>query len=86
MLNIDYLVIGWKLDAVALGLYLLAFNLSSWPVNTFSAVVRRVSLAAFSRVKDQPEQRVSELTRLAVLLALPTLPLCAMLGLLWPYP
>ena len=57
MLNVDYVITGHILGAVALGLYLQAFNLASWPVNMFSTVVRRVSLAAFARVQDDPVRR-----------------------------
>src|SRR5215475_11551176 len=72
MLNAGYVVVGPLLGTVALGFYLQAFNLSSWPVNVFSTSVRRVSLAAFSRLQDHP----------AALLAAATLPVCALLGLL----
>lgn len=82
MLNVDYVVIGRLLDVTALGFYVVAFNLSSWPVNTFSVVMRRVSLAAFARVQDEVASRGEALTRLAVILAVPTLPVCAALGVL----
>ncbi|GAB3493890.1 lipopolysaccharide biosynthesis protein [Amycolatopsis cihanbeyliensis] len=82
MLNIDYVVTGRVLGAAALGLYLQAFNLASWPVNVFSLVVRRVSLAAFARVQEDPAQRQATLGRMAMLLAVPTLPACVVLGLL----
>ena len=82
MLNVDYVVTGHVLGAVALGLYLQAFNLASWPVNMFSTVVRRVSLAAFARVQDDPARREAVLARLAALLMAATLPVCALLGLL----
>ena len=52
MLNIDYVVVGAVLGPVALGFYLLAFNLSSWPVNLVSAPVRRVAVPAFARLRD----------------------------------
>jgi PST family polysaccharide transporter len=82
MLNIDYVVAGRLLGAVALGLYLQAFNLASWPVNVFSLVVRRVSMAAFARVQENPGERESVLARMTMVLAVPTLPVCALLGLL----
>jgi PST family polysaccharide transporter len=82
MLNIQYAVVGRVLGAAALGLYLQAFNLASWPVNVFSLVVRRVSLAAFARVQDDRAKRQDVLVRMTVLLAVPTLPVCALLGLL----
>lgn len=82
MLNIQYIVAGGLLGEVSLGIYLLAFNLSSWPVNVFSQVVRRVSLAAFARVQEDVVMRQEAFKRMAVLLAVPTLPVCALLGLL----
>jgi O-antigen/teichoic acid export membrane protein len=82
MLNVDYVVTGRVLGAVALGLYLQAFNLASWPVNVFSLVVRRVSLAAFARVQEDPEERQAVFAKMAMVLAVPTLPVCAVLGLL----
>ena len=39
------------------GFYTLAFNLSSWPVSVFSMAVRRVALAAFSRLADDRRAR-----------------------------
>ncbi len=82
MLNVDYVIVGHMLGAVALGLYLQAFNLASWPVNMFSTVVRRVSLAAFARVQFDQRKRQEVLARLAGMLMACTLPVCALLGLL----
>lgn len=82
MLNVDYVIVGRTLGAVALGFYLQAFNLSSWPVNMFSTAVRRVSLAAFSRLQDRPPELAVALSRSAALLAAATLPVCTLLGLL----
>src|SRR5205807_3254386 len=82
MLNIDYVVTGHVLGAFELGLYLQAFNLASWPVNMFSTVVRRVSLAAFARVQHDPAGRQQVLAQFTTLLAAATLPVCALLGLL----
>jgi PST family polysaccharide transporter len=82
MLNIHYIVTGRMLGAVALGLYLQAFNLSSWPVNTFSMVVRRVSLPAFAAVQDDKAAREATLGRFSSVLAAVTLPTCVLLGLL----
>jgi O-antigen/teichoic acid export membrane protein len=50
MMNVDYLVVGNILGATALGFYLTAFNLCSWPVNLVATTMRRVSLSVFSRV------------------------------------
>ena len=46
--NVDKIIVGASLDPVALGLYLMAFNQSSWPLTVFSDAARRVSLAGFA--------------------------------------
>ncbi len=51
VMNVDYAVIGNVLGPTALGIYVLAFNLSGWPVGAFSATVRAVSLPAFSELR-----------------------------------
>jgi lipopolysaccharide exporter len=50
VLNVDYIVIGRTAGAVILGLYVLAFNMSSWPVNALVQAVRNVALPGFSRL------------------------------------
>ena len=50
VLNVDYIVIGRTAGAVTLGLYVLAFNMSSWPVNALVQAVRNVALPGFSRL------------------------------------
>ncbi len=51
-LNVDYMIVGRVLGPASLGFYLLAFNLSSWPVNMFSTAVAQVSVPAFARLQD----------------------------------
>ncbi len=51
VLNVDYIVVGRVLGATALGLYVLAFNISGWPMNVFGAVVRSVSLPGFAHLQ-----------------------------------
>lgn len=82
MLYIDNVVVGAVLGPVALGFYVQAFNLSSFPVNTFSTVVRRVSLAAFSRLATDEAARRDAVGRSLALLAAATFPLATLLGLL----
>lgn len=48
VLNVDYLLVGRELGGAAVGTYLLAFNLSSWPVSIVSVAVARVSFAGFA--------------------------------------
>ncbi len=82
MLNIDYVVVGHLLGVEALGLYLMAFNLCSWPVNVISVTVRRVSLATFARAVGAPAQfRRTFLVGLTAILTA-TLAICVPLALL----
>ena len=49
LLNIDTVVISRIAGPVALGFYVLAFNISSWPMSALGQVVRSVALPGFSR-------------------------------------
>jgi PST family polysaccharide transporter len=80
MLNVDYMIVGRTLGALPLGLYLLAFNLASWPVNMFSVVVRRVSLAAFARLQADPPALRAAFVRSTGLLMAVTVPAAALLS------
>jgi O-antigen/teichoic acid export membrane protein len=51
LLNVDYALVGHLLGAVALGTYVLAFNVASWPSNLLGAMINNVAMPAFSRVK-----------------------------------
>lgn len=80
MLNVDYVIVGHELGSTQLGFYLLAFNLSSWPVTLFSAPVRRVSLAAFSRLAEEPGAAMAGFVRACVLLLAAAGPACLLLS------
>lgn len=54
--QIDYVVVGRQLGGTALGLYVLAFNLASWPVTALSVAARAVTLPAFAELRSQPER------------------------------
>ncbi|HMA46567.1 MAG TPA: oligosaccharide flippase family protein, partial [Frankiaceae bacterium] len=82
VLNVDYVIVGRVLGPTALGLYLLAFNLSAWPVNMFSTAVHRVSVAGFSRMLGDPDALHRSLGRSMTLLMAVTLPAGALLALL----
>lgn len=82
MLNVDYLVIAGMLDVVALGFYLLAFNLSSWPPNLLTVAIRSVSIPAFSRLASSPERLYSRFTSIFGVVITVTLPLSAILSVL----
>lgn len=82
VLNVDSAIVGATLGAFMLGLYQLAFNISSWPVTTLSLTVQRVSFAGFSRMADAGEAFAQAFNRaLSVLMAL-TVPACVLLATL----
>jgi O-antigen/teichoic acid export membrane protein len=82
MLNVDSAVVGAVLGPTALGLYQIAFNISSWPVRSLSEAARRVSFAGFSRVADSPEQIVAGFRRALTFLMAAAAPICALLAVL----
>ncbi|WP_185276125.1 lipopolysaccharide biosynthesis protein [Leifsonia shinshuensis] len=49
LLNVDNIVLARVAGATALGYYVLAFNISSWPMSALSQVVRSISLPFFAR-------------------------------------
>ena len=78
--NVDQLVVGRVLGATALGFYVLALNLATWPVTMFSLPVRNVAPAAFARLQhDQEAMRTAFLSSSALLCAV-ALPVCLVIG------
>jgi PST family polysaccharide transporter len=57
LLNIDNVVISRVAGPTALGLYVLAFNVSSWPMSAIGQAVRSVSLAGFSHASRDEDSR-----------------------------
>lgn len=51
LLNLDNIVIARAVGPVALGFYVLAFNISSWPMNVLGQIVRSVSMPTFARLR-----------------------------------
>lgn len=70
----DQLTVGAMLGSVALGFYVLAFNLSSWPLNMISQPLRRVAPAAFSALQGDARQLQQVITALLKILACATIP------------
>lgn len=54
--QIDYVVVGRELGGASLGLYVLAFNLASWPVTALSVAARAVTLPAFAELRSDPRR------------------------------
>jgi lipopolysaccharide exporter len=72
LLNVDNVVIAHVLGAVPLGFYVLAFNISSWPMSTIGQAVRSVSLAGFAQTaEDEQDATLKRAMSLTWLIALP---------------
>lgn len=80
VMNVDYIVVGTVLGPTELGLYLIAFNLSSWPVTAFSSSIRSVSVAGFANLQgDRDRLRRGFSTSLSLLMTL-SIPACVLLA------
>jgi O-antigen/teichoic acid export membrane protein len=78
--NVDQLVVGHVLGATALGFYVLALNLATWPVTMFSLPVRNVAPAAFSRLQHDHQAMRTAFVSAAALLCAVALPVCLVIG------
>ncbi|MRJ76483.1 oligosaccharide flippase family protein [Aeromicrobium sp. SMF47] len=77
---VDQLAVGHLLGPVVLGYYVLAFNLSSWPVSIFSQPLRSVAPAMFARLQHDPAAMTATFHRILRPLAAVALPSCLVLG------
>lgn len=55
LLNVDNAVIAKVAGDIALGYYVLAFNISNWPMSTIGQAIRSVSLPGFARTQSDHE-------------------------------
>ena len=78
-MNADSVVVGATLGPIALGLYRVAFTMSSWPVRAISETARRVSFAGFSRAAESEETLGSSFASGLSPLLLASVPACALL-------
>lgn len=82
MVQVDNVVVGRLLGPETLGLYVLAFNLSSWPVTLLSIPVARVSVPAFARLQhDLASLRIAFARSMGLLMAA-AVPICGLLALM----
>jgi lipopolysaccharide exporter len=65
LLNVDNIVISRIAGPTALGFYVLAFNISNWPMSAVGQVVRSIALPLFSR--SSPENRFAALSTTSAL-------------------
>jgi PST family polysaccharide transporter len=78
-LNVDSAIVSAALGPAALGFYQLAFNISSWPVQSISAAAQRVSFAGFSRLASSREALADGFTKAAAVLVALAIPACVLL-------
>ncbi|BCW80742.1 MULTISPECIES: oligosaccharide flippase family protein [unclassified Arthrobacter] len=71
----DQLTTGAVLGSTALGFYVLAFNLSSWPVSILAQPLRRVAPAAFSSLQHDRGRMNNAFEAIVSILASLTFPL-----------
>jgi PST family polysaccharide transporter len=53
VMNVDYIVVGATGGALMLASYVLAFNVSSWPMTALSQVLRSTALPGFAQISDK---------------------------------
>jgi O-antigen/teichoic acid export membrane protein len=80
--NVDSAIVGATLGPAALGMYQIAFNISSWPVNSILQAAQRVSFAGFSRVAESKELLSDAFGRAIGLVMTLTVPACVLLSTL----
>ncbi|HTZ43824.1 MAG TPA: lipopolysaccharide biosynthesis protein [Jatrophihabitans sp.] len=78
LLNTDYVFIGKLLGPIELGVYMLAFNISSWSSSLMSTILNSIAMPAFSRVKDDRRLLQDALVRAVVALCFFALPICVL--------
>ncbi|WP_194899851.1 lipopolysaccharide biosynthesis protein [Catenulispora pinisilvae] len=81
-MNTDSAVVGATLGPVSLGLYRVAFTMSSWPVRAISETARRVSFAGFSRAAESTHTLTEGFTSGLSPLLIASVPACALLAAL----
>lgn len=84
LLNIDYVIVGGVLGTVALGFYLLAFNVSSWAPGVISTAIRWVSVPSFSRLSEDDDSLSPSVQKSMTLLVTVVLPIGILLVVLAP--
>ncbi len=83
VMNAAYIIVGNALGAVALGFYLMAFNISSWVPGIVSTAVRYVSVAGFARLSEKESGELSHgVERSVPLLMTLLVPVAVLMGVL----
>jgi lipopolysaccharide exporter len=78
LLNVDYAFVGHWMGAAALGVYLIGFNVASWPVTLLGSMIQSVSMPAISRMKGSASTLRKAISGGARALAVVVAPICAL--------
>jgi O-antigen/teichoic acid export membrane protein len=78
--SVDQVVVGHLLGAVSLGFYVLALNLSNWPITMFSLPVGTVAPAVFSRLQRDRAAMSTTFVSAAGLLCAVAAPICMVIS------
>lgn len=81
---VDQMLVGHLLGPVVLGAYVLAVNLSNWPVVLFSQPLRQVAPALFARLQGRPEEMRAAFPRVLRPLSALALPVCVVMAVTAP--
>ena len=84
VMNVDYLIVGRELAGASLGVYLLAFNLSNWPVSIVGGAMGRVSFAGYSALRHDRDRFVRGFIHSIAVAVSVTVPLVLILAVLAP--
>jgi lipopolysaccharide exporter len=79
LVNVDFVFVGHLLGAAALGVYMLAFTVATWPASLLSGVINNISMPAFSRVKHDPALLKKAMAAALQAVCLVVMPACAMM-------
>ena len=77
---VDQFAVGHVVGSVALGYYVLAYNLASWPVSIFSQPLRSVAPAMFARLQHDRAGMTAAFSQILRPLAAVALPACIVLA------
>lgn len=81
--NVQFTIVGRLVGAVAVGFYLLAFNVASWAQTTLGQAIRYVSVAGFSRLSEKDDDALSDgVQRSMPILVLVVAPIVALTSVL----
>lgn len=82
LLNVDYAFVGHLLGVVALGIYMLAFNLASAPSLLLGNVINSIAMPAFSRVMHDPDRLRNAMAGALRAVSLILMPMCGLMMVL----